>query len=79
MRVNRTDYRKGVINPATMFFTRLRSWEAPKNNESLFSLLLGIESRLRADAPNNQIKQPKRSKLGNRSALRASYPSRYCE
>jgi hypothetical protein len=49
-----------------------------KRDQSLFSLLLEIESRLRKEGRNDQIKQPKRlrNKDGHRSRVNLS---RYCE
>jgi hypothetical protein len=49
-------------------------------NESLFSLLLEIERRLRAETRNEKIDQLfKRSKGRDRECLRVNNLSRYCE
>ena len=50
-----------------------------KRDQSLFSLLLEIESRLRTEDRNNQIEQLKRSKEKDRQHSRANNLSRYCE
>jgi hypothetical protein len=51
-----------------------------KENKSLFSLLLEIESRLRAETRIEKIDQPfKRSKKSDRQSSRANNLSRYCE
>jgi hypothetical protein len=48
----------------------------PKTDQSLFSLLLEIESRLRAEGRNNQRK---RSKEKDRRRSRLNNLSRHCE
>ena len=50
-----------------------------KRDQSLFSLLLEIESRLRTEGRNDQIEQRKRSKEKDRQRSRVNNPSRYCE
>jgi hypothetical protein len=50
-----------------------------KRDQSLFSLLLEIESRLRTEGRNDQIEQRKRSKEKDRWHSRANNLSRYCE
>ena len=50
-----------------------------KRDQSLFSLLLEIESRLRTEDRNDQIEQFKRSKEKDRQRSRVNNPSRYCE
>jgi hypothetical protein len=52
---------------------------APERDQSLFSLLLEIESRLRTEGRNDQIEQGKRSKEKDRRRLRVNNLSRYCE
>jgi hypothetical protein len=52
---------------------------ARKRDQSLFSLLLEIESRLRKEGRNDQIEQRKRSKEKDRWHSRANNLSRYCE
>ena len=51
----------------------------PKRDQSLFSLLLEIESRLRREGRNDQIEQRKRSKEKDRQRSRGNNLSRYCE
>ena len=51
-----------------------------KENKSLFSVLLEIESRLRAETRNEKIDQLfKRSKKRDRQCSRVNNLSRYCE
>jgi hypothetical protein len=51
-----------------------------KENKSLFSLLLEIESRLRAETRNEKIDQVfNRSKERDRQCSRVNNLSRYCE
>ena len=50
-----------------------------KRDQSLFSLLLEIESRVRTEARNNQIEQLKRSKEKDRRRSRVNNLPRYCE
>jgi hypothetical protein len=50
-----------------------------KRDQSLFSLLLEIESRLRTEGRNDQIERRKRSKEKDRQHSRANNFSRYCE
>ena len=50
-----------------------------KRDQSLFSLLLEIESRLRTEGRDDEIQQRKRSKEKDRRRSRANNPSRYCE
>jgi hypothetical protein len=51
----------------------------PKRDQSLFSLLLEIESRLRKESRNDQIEQRKRSKEKDRQRSSVNNLSRYCE
>jgi hypothetical protein len=51
----------------------------PKRDQSLFSLLLEIEGRLRNEGQNDQIEQRKRSKEKDRQRSRGNKLSRYCE
>ena len=51
---------------------------AEERNQSLFSLLLDIESRLRAEARNDQVLS-KRSKEKDHQRLKTDYFSRYRE
>jgi hypothetical protein len=58
------------------------SWRlsgTPKRDQSLFSLLLEIEDRLRKEGRNDQIERRKRSKEKDRWHSRANNLSRYCE
>jgi hypothetical protein len=58
------------------------SWklsDARKRDQSLFSLLLEIESRLREEGRNDQIQRPRRSEEKDRQRSRLSNLSRYCE
>jgi hypothetical protein len=50
-----------------------------KRDQSLFSLLLEIESRLRKEGRNDQIEQRTRSKEKVRGRLSLNNLSRYCE
>ena len=50
-----------------------------KRDQSLFSLLLEIESRLRTEGRDDEIEQRKRSKEKDRQRSRANNLSRYCE
>jgi len=50
-----------------------------KKDQSLFSLLLEIESRLRKEGRNDQIEQRKRSKEKDRRHSSVNNLSRYCE
>jgi hypothetical protein len=50
-----------------------------KRDQSLFSLLLEIESRLRTGGRNDQIEQLRRSREKDRQRPRVNNLSRYCE
>jgi hypothetical protein len=50
-----------------------------ERDQSLFSLLLEIESRLRTEGRDGEIEQCKRSKEKDRQRSRANNLSRYCE
>jgi hypothetical protein len=50
-----------------------------KRDQSLFSLLLEIESRLRTGGRNDQIEQLRRSRQKERQRSRINNLSRYCE
>ncbi len=52
---------------------------ARKRDQSLFSLLLEIESRLGTKGRNDQIEQRKRSNKKDRQRSRVNNLSRYCE
>jgi hypothetical protein len=51
----------------------------PKRDQSLFSLLLEIESRLRTEGRNDQIEQRRRPKEKDRQRSGLNNLSRYCE
>ena len=51
----------------------------PKRDQSLFSLLLEIESRLPVEGRNDQIERRKRSKEKDRQPSRVNNLSRYCQ
>jgi hypothetical protein len=53
--------------------------DTQKRDQSLFSLLLEIETRLRAEARDVQVEQLKRSKEKDRQRSRVNNLSRYCE
>ena len=50
-----------------------------QRDQSLFSLLLEIESRLRTETRTDQIEQLKRSEEKDRQRSRVNNLSRYCE
>jgi hypothetical protein len=50
-----------------------------KENQSLFTLLIEIESRLRAETRYEKVDQLKRSRKRERQCWRVSNLSRYCE
>jgi hypothetical protein len=50
-----------------------------KRDQSLFSLLLELESRLRKEDRNDQIERRKRSKEKDRQRPRVNNLSSYCE
>jgi len=76
MRREKRSYRNvPTIHPPTVHTC---SSGAEERNQSLFSLLLEIESRLRAEARNDQVRS-KRSKEKDHQRLKADYFSRYCE
>ena len=56
-----------------------RSCGTPKRDQSLFSLLLEIESRLRTEGRSDQIERRKRSKEKECQRSRGNNLSRYCE
>jgi hypothetical protein len=51
----------------------------PKRDQSLFSLLLEIEGRLRKEGRNDQIERRERSKERDRQRRSVNNLSRYCE
>jgi hypothetical protein len=79
-----SDYPKFQIHEKALSTTEIvgRSEKlsgTPKRDQSFFSLLLEIESRLRKDGRNHQIEQRKRSKEKDRQRSRLNNLSRYCE
>ena len=84
MHQGRTDFPKLQFHAKALSTTEIvcGSWRlsgTPKRDQSLFSLLLEIESRLRTEGRNDQIEQRKRSKEKDRWRSRVSNLSRYCE
>jgi hypothetical protein len=80
----RSNYPKFRIHEKTLSATEVvsGSWKlsgTPKRDQSLFSLLLAIESRLRTEGRNDQIEQRKRSKEKGRRRSGLNNLSRYCE
>ena len=84
MRQERSNYPKFQIHEKTLSTSEVvcRSGKLTgtrKRDQSLFSLLLEIESRLRTEGRNDQLEQRKRSKEKDRWHSRANNLSRYCE
>jgi hypothetical protein len=52
---------------------------APRRDQSLFSFLLEIQSRLGTEGLNDQIEQPKQSNEKDRQRSTVYNLSRYCE
>jgi hypothetical protein len=80
MNRERSSYPKIPIHPASDVACRLGG--TPKENKSLFSLLLEIESQMRAETRNEKINQLfKRSKKRGHQyqSSRGDNLSRYCE
>jgi hypothetical protein len=80
----RSNYPKFQIHEKTLSATEVvsGSWKlsgTPKRDQSLFSLLLEIESRLRTEGRNDQIEQRNRSKEKDRQCSGLNNLSRYCE
>jgi hypothetical protein len=84
----RSDYPKFQIHEKTLSKTLSTSEvvsgagklsDTRKRDQSLFSLLLEIESRLRREGRNDQIEQRKRSKEKDRQRSGGNNLSRYCE
>jgi hypothetical protein len=80
----RSNYPKFQIHEKTLSATEVvsGSWKlsgTPKRDQSLFSLLLEIESRLRTEGRNDQIEQRNRSKEKDRQRSGLNNLSRYCE
>ena len=84
MHQGRSNYPKFQIHEKALSTTELVSgpWKlsgARKRDQSLFSLLLEIESRLRREGRNDQIEQLTRSREKDRQRSRGNNLSRYCE
>jgi hypothetical protein len=84
MHQGRSNYPKFQIHEKTLSTSEVlcRSGKlsgARKRDQSLFSLLLEIESRLGTEGRNDQIEQPKRSNKKDRQRSRVNNLSRYCE
>ena len=84
MHQERSSYRKVPIREKTLPTNDLVCWFGRldctrKRGQSLFSLLLEIESRLRTESRNDQIEQIKRSNEKDRQRSRINNLSRYCE
>jgi hypothetical protein len=84
MHPGRSNNPKSQIHEKALSTTEMvcRSWRlsgTPKRDQSLFSLLLEIESRLRREGRNDQIEQRKRSKGKDRQRRSVKNLSRYCE
>jgi len=84
MHQGRSDYAKVQSHEKNLSTTELvcGPWKlsaARKRDQSLFSLLLEIESRLRKEGRNDQTDQRKRSKEKVRQRSKANNLSRYCE
>ncbi len=84
MHQGHSNYPKFQIHEKTLSTTEFVSGTGKlsgtrKRDQSLFSLLLEIESRLRTEGRNDQIEQRKRSKEKDRQRSRVNNLSRYCE
>jgi hypothetical protein len=84
MHVGRSNYLKSQSREKTLstreVVCRSKKFSGtPKRDQSLFSLLLEIESRLRKEGRNDRIEQRKRSKEKDRQRSRVNNLSRYCE
>jgi hypothetical protein len=84
MHQGRSNYPKFQIHEKTLSTSEVlcRSGKLSgtrKRDQSLFSLLLEIESRLGTEGRNDQIEQPKRSNKKDRQRSRVNNLSRYCE
>ena len=82
--MGRSNYPRFQIQEKALSTTEIVSWSGKlsstrKRDQSLFSLLLEIESRLRKEGRNDQIEQRKRSKEKNRRPSSVNNLSRYCE
>ena len=83
MHQRRSNYPKSQIHEKALSKTEvacrsLKLNDMRKRDQSLFSLLLEIESR-RTEGLNDQIEQGKRSKEKDRRRSRVNHLTRYCE
>jgi hypothetical protein len=84
MQHERSNFPKLQIHARALSITEIvcGSWRSSgtrKRDQSLFSLLLEIESRVRTEGRNDQIEQRKRSKEKDGWHSRANNLSPYCE
>ena len=84
MHQERSGYRKYPIPEKTLTTSDVVWWSGKlggtrKRDQSLFSLLLEIESRLRTEARSDQLEQLKRSKEKDRQHSKVNNLSRYRE
>ena len=80
----RSSYRISPIHEKALPANDVVCWSGKldgtrKSDQSLFSLLLEIESRLRTETRNDQINQLKQSKEKDRQRSRVNNLSRYRE
>lgn len=77
---DRSSYRKVPIHPTSDDVCWSEKFGGTqKENQSRFTLLLEIESRLREETRNGKVDELKRSKKRERQCSRVSILSRYCE
>ena len=84
MHQERSGYRKYPIPEKTLTTSDIVCWSGKlggtrKRDQSLFSLLLEIDSRLRKEDRDDHFEQRKRSKEKDRQRSIANNLSRYCE
>jgi hypothetical protein len=84
MQHERSNFPKLQIHEKTLSTTEIvcGPWKLTgtrKRDQSLFSLLLEIESRLRTEGRDDEVEQRKRSKEKDLQRSRANNLSRYCE
>jgi len=68
-----------ILSTSEVIYRSEKLCGTPKGDQSLFSLLLEIESRLRREGRNDQIEPRKRSKEKDRRRSGLNNLSRYCE
>jgi hypothetical protein len=68
-----------TLSTSEVIYRSEKSCGVPKRDQSLFSLLLEIESRLRKDSRNDQNEQRKRCKERDRWPSKVNNLSRYRE